>query len=202
MNSNDQIIDLTPNKFSNANDSDVEIIEPEPPTIIDLASEETYSCNALTPVNASVSNGNETVSSDSSVNSGVSLIADTPENSEIVEISIETPKVIEIDQSITEPVPLYIRDSTGGGSLTPPLYDIVSDDSFCFDSPYISPLPSQHLSQDRTLIPDDSVIFVSETKKTPKKLRSQEEEYISINYRGGFNPLVRIFQLCLFEIVQ
>lgn len=214
------IIDLTPKKAKvSSDDSDVEIIEPDPPTIIDLVADETYSCNALTIVNATAdtvitsdsiedepTNSNTSANNDVSV---VSVIVDSLESTELVGTSIETsmeaPKVIETidsnitDQSTTESVPLYVKDSSGGSLIKPPLYDLVSDDSFCFDSPistpistpFSTPFSSLDFSQNKTLVADDSVIFVSESIKTPRQRpRARADDFISINNRGGFNRLV------------
>lgn len=219
IDSDPDVIDLTPKKHKvSSNDSDVEIIEPEPPTIIDLVEDETYICDALTTVNAAAGNSadatdattsnsieNETANSDRTVNNDVSVIVDSSASMEIAGTSEEAPKVIETNHSnvsdqCVEPIPLYVKDLSGGSSIKPPLYDLVSDDSFCFDSPvttpfsspFTTPFSSQDLSQNKTLVADDSVIFVSESQRTPRNLRRKlprADDFISIN-RGGFNKLV------------
>lgn len=224
VDSSPEIIDLTPKKPKvSSSDSDVEIIEPEPPTIIDLVEDETYSCNALTAVNAAAdiattveSIESETTHSDNAVNNNVSalsVIADSLESTECVETetSMEAPKVIETnysnitDQPTIESVPLYVKDSSGGSSIKPPLYDLVSDDSFCFDTPFSTPISSQDFSRNKTLVADDSVIFVSETNRTPQRPQRplrlpRADDFISINDRGG-NRLVSIsFEFELISI--
>lgn len=222
------IIDLTPKKFRlSSNDSDIEIIEPEPPTIIDLVADETYSCNALTTVNTiadtaadptadttadttaestTTSNSleNENAISNISVNNDVSVIVDSSESSEL-RTSMEASIVIETEKPKIEPVPLYVKDVTGVTNIDPPLYDpplydLVSDDSFCFDSPFATPLSSQDFSWNKTLTnADDSVIFVSETIKPRNKVPlSRSEDFIPINHRGGFNRPVRSSRFIYF----
>lgn len=205
--SDGRIIDLTPKKARlSSNDSDVEIIEPEPPTIIDLVADEVNSCNALIMVNATaesttISDNKEnqnanSIADNSSVNNDVSIIVDSAESTDLLGTSMEAPNVIETKQSNIEPVPLFVRDSSGGGSLVPPLYDLVSDDSFCFDSPFATPISSQDFSfSNKTLTNgnvEDSVIFVSETIMPRRKVPPlpQSDDFISINNRGGFNRLV------------
>lgn len=176
-NSSNEVIDLTPKRSRVlSNDSDIEIVEPEPPTVIDLV-DDTNNCDALTEVNATAADIAENVDSrenDKTIsNDTVNVIVDSSNSTE--SIGKEEPDV--------EPVPLYIKDSTGGSSLKPPLYDLVSDDSFCFDSP----MSSQNLSQNRTLTnnEDDSVVFVSQTfVRTPKRV-PRAEDFISINNAGG-----------------
>lgn len=197
-----EIIDLIPKraKISQLNDSDIEIVEPGPPTIIDLVEEE--SCDALTEVNiysatetASDYHENTIIEVDSpqslgkghvdslqsaestSINDGSQS---TPQSQAPIVVE-ESPEVItgvilspvSSQESANEPVPLYVKDATGGGSFQTPLYDLVSDDSFFFDSPNTS---------QKTLVNDDSVIFVSETLETPKRC-SQNLDFISINDR-------------------
>ncbi|KAG4077012.1 hypothetical protein HA402_015999 [Bradysia odoriphaga] len=200
----DDIIDLTPKKYrTSSDDSDIEIIEPEPPTIIDLATDDTYNCNALTTVNATADTvvaasdcqESENKSSDTAVN----VIIDSAESIDLAETSNEVEKVI--DQPDPESVPLYVvcKDASANDSIKPPLYDLVSDDSFCFDSPYATPvssqdfsfsrfatpLPPQDISQNKTLTnsADDSVVFVSETLQTPKRV-PPAWDFIPIMNRG------------------
>lgn len=199
--SNDDVIDLTPKKLKlpsshndTFNDSDVEIIEPEAPTIIDLVADETNSFNALTNVNTSAdiatSTNHEEIQNTTNPKNEDGAVSTSIDSSECTEIDPSHATVIAID-TINESETFYIKDSIGGGSLQPPLYDMVSDDSFCFDTPSATPVSSQEYSQ-RTLVPnaDDSVIFVSETMKTPKRI-APAEDFIPINNRG-FNRMVSI----------
>lgn len=196
-----EVIDLTPKKARTpSKDSDVEIIEPEPPTVIDLDADETYSCTTLTVVNApaelesTTSDIRQNETSVTSANNDVSVIVDSSNEFTGLEAleTTEVSNVIEIKESNIEPLPLYIRDANGGGSLKPPLYDLVSDDSFCFDSPNATPVSSQDFSQNKTLTNfDDSVVFVSETRNAAKTIMQRAEDFIPINTRRpGSNPFV------------
>ncbi len=204
VDSNNDVIDLTPKKSRvPSNDSDVEIIEPEPPTIIDLVADDTDNCNALTKVNATAVLSTESDSRENEktiVNDTVSVTVDSSASTEAVDTFIEPQKVVETNHSTIEPVPLYIidKDVSASQSLQPPLYDLVSDDSFCFDSPYTTPVSSQDFSLNRTLTNsvDDSVVFVSETIRVPQtrvpamqtpKRAPRADDFIPINHRGGIN---------------
>lgn len=205
VDSSHEVIDLTPKRSKvPSTDSDVEIIEPEPPTIIDLVADETHGCAALmTAVNApadidTTSDNQENANSNCnhSTNNDVSVIVDSFESIESLGlVTMEESQVSEanIEPNI-EPVPLYVKDSSGGGSLKPPLYDLVSDDSFCFDSPFATPISSQDFSQSKTLTNvDDSVVFVSETINVPKvQVVTRAADFITINpnNRYGFNRMV------------
>lgn len=230
VDSNHEVIDLTPKRSKvPSSDSDVEIIEPEPPTVIDLVADETYSCNAeektsdsqsqccnaLTIVNAPAAietsldnqeNANSNINH-STINNDVSVIVDSFESVESLGlVTMEESQVSEANIEPTiEPVPLYVKDSSGGGSIKPPLYDLVSDDSFCFDSPFATPISSQDFSQNKTLTNvDDSVVFVSETINVPKVvMRAADFIPINTNNRYGFNRMVSsYFEFMLLQCEQ
>lgn len=200
--SSHDIIDLTPKKLKllssndTINDSDVEIVEPEPPTVI-VIEDETDNCNELINVNPPADNvtnleENQDARSSSNAtteNKDIAISVDSIECT-LTEIPPETPKAIETNL-INESESFYIRDAIGGGSLEPPLYDVVSDDSFCFESTSATPVSSQELSfSKRTLVADvdDSVIFVSETVKPPMRI-PKADDFIPINNRG-YNRVV------------
>lgn len=208
VNSTADIIDLTPKRYrTTSNDSDIQIIEPEPPAIIDLVTEDTYNCNALTTVNATadtvVATSDCQDSENKSADDVVNVIVDSLDSTNSAETSNEVQHATETDQTNAEPAPLYVvcKDATANDSIKPPLYDLVSDDSFCFDSPYTTPVSSQNfslsrlattptqsqeISQNKTLTNDvdDSVVFVSETLHTPKRV-PPAGDFIPINANRG-----------------
>lgn len=216
-----EVIDLTPQakraklptSDSSSDGSDVEIIETIN-EVIDLVDEETTKnvCTALVTTNVTTDIVTD-VDCQTSENNSADAIESSTEH-----VNLDSGKAESLDETLknnqnkeisstteVSPAPcsskqateaLYIKDTTGGGAIQPPLYDAtleletISDDSFCSvftpkilsqrsevskdslidisdDCVLMSTSTRKSIASTSNSIYDDSVLFVSETIQTP-----------------------------------